>query len=299
MSRKRNWRQYNKALVQRGSLTFLIDPKILKKLSRPPNRGGMGRPREFSMELIQILLLIKIQYGLTYRSLEGFARWAFSLILPNLKVPHYTLPSKRASSVTLPKLSRRAPRTILLDSSGLKVLGEGEWKRKIHGRGRPRKWLKIHLAVDAKTQEIVAEVVTEANFADSKAAAILLSKTSRMVKEVVADGAYDRSSCREAIKRRGGRALIPPPRNGRVQGKDEDRDDAIRLIRGLGNDEKARSIWGKLTGYSRRAFVETAFSRMKGLFGDRLFSKKIENQKLEISLRCLLLNKMMREIKAS
>jgi len=298
MSRKRDWRQYNKALVHRGSLTFLIEPKILKKISCPPKYRGKGRPRMFSLEFIQILLMIKIHYRLTYRSLEGFARWAFSSMLPNIKVPHYTLPSKRAASVALPSISSRVPHTVLLDSSGLKVLGEGEWKRKIHGRGRPRKWIKVHLAVDAKTQEIVAEVVTDAYFADSKAVQALLSKSPKRIKKVIADGAYDRSSCREAIKNRGGRALIPPPRNGRVRGKDADRDDAIRLIKGLGNDKMARSLWGKLTGYSRRALVETAFSRMKGLFGDRLFSKRTDNQKFEIGLRCFLLNKMIRETRA-
>jgi len=147
--------------------------------------------------------------------------------------------------------------------------------------------------VDAETQEIVAEIVTDPYFADSKAAHDLLTKSPKRIKKVIADGAYDRSSCREAIKNRGGRALIPPPRNGRVRGKDADRDDAIRLIKGLGNDELARSLWGKLTEYSRRALVETPFSRMKGLFGDRLFSKSTDNQKLEV--RCYLLNNLTLE----
>lgn len=216
-------------------------------------------------------------------------------MVPGLKVPHYTLVSKRAGSIPIPELSHSGSHTILLDSSGLKVLGEGEWKRKIHGRGRPRKWVKVHLAVDPATQEIVGGVVTDAYVADSTGAGILLPKM-RGIKEVIADGAYDRKSCRAAIQHQGARALIPPPCNGKIRGKDRSRDDAIRAIRGLGNDPQARRLWGRLTGYSQRALVETAFSRMKGLFGERLSSKKIDNQRLEVGMRCALLNKMIRSI---
>ena len=271
MSRKRNWRQYNKALVQRGSLTFLIDPTTLKNLATPARKKGLGRPRQFSLELIQMLVLIKVHYRLTYRALEGFARWAFSLMLPQLQVPHFTLPSKRAASLELPQLSSGGAYIVLLDSSGFKVLGEGEWKRKIHGKGRPRKWIKLHLAVDANTQEIVGEVITGAYFADSRSVEPLLSQVPGRIKQVIADGAYDRSSCREAIQAKKAQALIPPPRNGRIGGVDTNRDDAIRVIQGLGNSPQARSLWGKLTGYSSRALVETAFSRLKGIFAERLF----------------------------
>lgn len=295
MSRKRDWSKYNKSLVQRGSLTFLIDPKALKKLQERPSRRPMGRPREFSLELIQMLLMIKVHYCLTYRSLVGFSSWAFALMLPDLKIPHYTLPCKRAALVTLPKLSNKRPQTVILDSSGLKVFGEGEWKRKIHGKGKSRKWIKVHLAIDSRSQEIVAEVITEAYFADSKAVSPLLDKTPKSVKMVLADGAYDGRSVREEIKQRKAKALIPPPRNARYRGEEDERDEALRLIRGLGNDEGARRLWGKLTGYSRRALVETTFSRMKGLFGERLFSKKTENQIIETRLRCLLLNMMIRQ----
>ncbi len=121
---------------------------------------------------------------------------------------------------------------------------------------------------------------------------VLLSQVSDSVDTVLADGAYDGRASREANTKRGARGLIPPPKNGRIRNKDPDRDDALRIIRALGGDQVAKSLWSKMTGYSRRALVESAFSRMKRLFGSRLFSKRSDSQSVENHLRCLLLNKM-------
>jgi hypothetical protein len=289
--RKRNWREYNKALVQRGSLSFLIDPKCLKHL-KPEKRKGPGRPLAFSDQLILMLLMIKIHFKLPYRMLEGFTKY----ILNGIKLPTYSLTCKRAIKLhlNLPELSSKRPHTILVDSSGIKVLGEGEWKVKVHGKGRPRKWIKLHLAIDAKTQEIVAEMTTDSATGDPTAFPVLFAQINRGVKEVVADGAYDSGDIRDLIKKWGGKALIPPPKNGVCSGIDVDRDQAVLDIRALGGDKVARSIWGKLTGYSRRALVETAFSRYKKMFGEKAFSRTRERQVVENRLKCVLLNKMMR-----
>lgn len=289
--RKRNWHQYNKNLVQRGSLSFLIDPKCLRYL-KPKKRKGPGRPQAFSDQLILILLMIKIHFKLPYRMLEGFTKY----ILNGIKLPTYSLTCKRASklNMNLPKLSAKRPHTIIVDASGIKVLGEGEWKVKVHGKGRPRKWIKLHLAIDAKTQEIVAELTTESDIGDPTAFPCLFAQLNRRVKEVLADGAYDSGDIRDLIKQQGGKALIPPPKNGVCSGLDADRDQAVLDIRALGGDKIARSIWGKLTGYSRRALVETTFSRYKKMFGERAFSRTHERQVVENRLKCLLLNKMIR-----
>jgi hypothetical protein len=122
----------------------------------------------------------------------------------------------------------------------------------------------------------------------------LLNQVAGSIKTTIGDGAYDHSHAREAIRQRRSKALIPPPRNACYKGIEDDRDEALSIIEGLGGDEEARSLWGKLTGYSNRALVETAFSRTKRLFGDRLFSKLIEKQSLENRLRCIILNKMRR-----
>lgn len=292
---KRIWKEYNKRLVQRGSVTFLIEKKTLDLIKNYKPKSTGGRPQEFPPTLIELLLLVKIQYSLTYRALEGFAKSIFERIKRWFKIPNYTTICKRAKEIAakLPRLSSRRPTVVLVDASGIKVYGEGEWKRKVHGVGRPRKWMKMHIAVDEKTQEVIAEELTDCRVADSSMLPELIERTPRSVKKVKADGAYDRSKCRNAIKERGAEPVIPPPRNGRLSKQHKERDEAIVTIHALGLDEKARSLWGKLTGYNYRVLVETAFSRYKRLFSGSLFSKTPDRQKVENRLKWCILNKMI------
>jgi hypothetical protein len=293
--RKRNWREYNKRLVQRGSLTFLIDPKVVKTLEVKSQKKKKGRPLEFSDQLVLMLLMIKIHYKMPYRMLEGFARFFFEQF-KKIKVPTYSLTCKRAKGLSskLPKLSCCRPKTIIVDATGIKVQGEGEWKVKIHGKGRPRKWIKLHVAIDERTQEIVGEISTEATVDDGKAFPKVIQQVQGRPKTVIGDGAYDDRDVRDLIRRKGGRGLIPPPSNAVCHGTDLERDGAIKVIRAFGGDRIAKSIWGKLSGYSRRALVETTFSRYKKTFGERAFSRTQERMVLENRLKCVLLNKMIR-----
>jgi len=133
--RKRNWSKYNRDLVKRGSITFFIDQNAL---SQKPGAKKRGRPRLFAQPLIQLLLVLKIQYRLTYRSLEGFSKSILPLLHACVALPTYSLICKRASEMEalLPKLSSRRPRVVLIDASGIKVYGEGEWKVKVHGASK-------------------------------------------------------------------------------------------------------------------------------------------------------------------
>ncbi len=291
--RKRNWSQYNANLVKRGSITFLIDPSVLKIV---PELNSRGRPFLFSQALLQMLFMLKIHYRLTYRSLEGFSKSLIPLMGYQVALPTYSLICKRASTLvnSLPKLSSRRPHIIMLDATGVKVFGEGEWKRKIHGASTRRKWLKIHIAVDAKTQEIISVEATKSSITDCIVGPKLIDKCPKSMKKTLADGGYDTRKCISSIEGRGAKPLIPPRRNARL-GLNNHRNASIVLIKLLGGDLTAKRLWGKLTGYSRRALVETAFSRLKTLYGDKFFSKKFETQKVETHLKCLLLNKMMNQ----
>ncbi len=295
--RKRNWREYNKRLVQRGSLTFLIDPKVMKTLSPKAQKKRKGRPLEFSDQLILLLLMIKIHYKMPYRMPEGFTRFFFEQF-KKIKVPTYSLTCKRAKglSTKLPKLSSCRPNTVIVDATGIKVQGEGEWKIKIHGKGHPRKWIKLHVAIDERTQEIVGEISTEASVDDGKAFPRVIEQGRGRPRTVIGDGAYDDRDVRDLVRRKGGKCLIPPPSNAVCHGTDLERDEAIKVIRAFGGDKIAKSIWGKLSGYSRRALVETTFSRYKKMFGERAFSRTQERLVLENRLKCVLLNKMMRAV---
>lgn len=293
--RKRNWREYNKRLVQRGSLTFLIDPKVMKTLAPKAQKKKKGRPLEFSDQLILILLMIKIHYKMPYRMLEGFTRF-FLGQLKKIQVPTYSLTCKRAKglSIKLPKLSSCRPNTVIVDATGIKVQGEGEWKVKIHGKGRPRKWIKLHVAIDERTQEIVGEISTEASVDDGKAFPTIIQQVQGRPRTVIGDGAYDDRDVRDMIRKNGAKGLIPPPSNAVCHGTDFERDEAVLAIRAFGGDKIAKSIWGKLSGYSRRALVETTFSRYKKMFGERAFSRTQERMIVENRLKCVLLNKMIR-----
>jgi len=296
LMRKRTWREYNRDLVKRGSLTFFIDPDSLQ----PPSKGKRrrGRPRVFTHPLIQLLLVLKIQYRMTYRTLEGFAKSILPLLLQDIKLPTYSLICKRAPELEalLPKLSRRRPQVIMLDATGIKVAGEGEWKVKIHGKSKRRKWIKVHIAVDERTQEIIQLEITDSHTADCSVGPKLIGNCPSTAKLYLADGGYDTSNCRNAIKQKNARALIPPRRNAKWDPKQASRNQATSERKGLGLDEVGISLWGKLTSYSRRSLVETSFSRMKGLYGGMFYSRKMQAQKIEGHLKCLMMNQMMRKI---
>ena len=115
----------------------------------------------------------------------------------------------------------------------LKFTKEGEWKVKMHGKSKRRKWLKIHSAVDPGSGEMLAETTTLSNIHDGEALGTVLSQVPRSIKSILADGAYDGKRCRDMIKSKGAEALIPPPKNARIHNKDSGRDDAIRIIRRL------------------------------------------------------------------
>ena len=289
---KRNWSKYNQDLVKRGSITFFIDQNAL---NAKPGANKRGRPRLFAHPLIQLLLVLKIQYRLTYRALEGFSKSILPLLQDCVALPTYSLVCKRASKMEalLPKLSSRRPKVVLIDASGIKVYGEGEWKVKVHGASKRRKWIKLHIAIDAKTQEIIELEVTHGHRADCAVGSRIIKKLPKSTKIVMGDGGYDTKGCRKAIHNLGAQDLIPPRRNSKVSRDLERRNRALLEIKGLGGDNLAREIWGKLTGYSKRALVETSFSRMKSLYGKRFYSKKMETQRVEGLIKCKMLNQML------
>jgi len=116
----------------------------------------------------------------------------------------------------LPKLSSRRPQVVLIDASGIKVYGEGEWKVKIHGVSKRRKWIKLHIAVDANTQEIIQLEVSHGHQADCKIGPKIIGKLPKATKTIMGDGGYDTKRCRKAIKSIGAKELIPPRENCRL-----------------------------------------------------------------------------------
>src|SRR4051812_46749318 len=166
--RIRNWNQYNDALVRRGSLTLWVDQQALQawRYQGPNQRGAQF---QYSDLAIECLLTLRAVYHLTLRATEGFARSLSEVMGLDLEVPDHTTLSRRAAAVriTLPKWAE-GPLHLVLDSTGLKVDGEGGWEVRKYGYSKRRTWLKLHLAVDPETHEIQAAVVSEPGVTDEE-----------------------------------------------------------------------------------------------------------------------------------
>jgi len=289
----RNWRQYNESLVARGSITLWFSDEILRKWYHENGEGKRGRPFTYSDSTMELFLSIRELLRLPYRQTEGFVRGMLSLVANNLHVPDFTSAAKRAAKlgVALPVLPRRGHIDVVLDSTGLKVFGEGEWKVRQHGPSKRRTWRKLHLAIDPDTQEIVAEVLTTNAGHDADQADALLDETPGKIDSVTADGCYDQWKVYETIERRGARPKIPPRHDAKIKrhantaGPRLPRDEAIRMIRRSG-----RKNWKKKIGYHCRSLAETAVFRLKTIFGPVLKNRNLPNQCTEARLRCKILN---------
>lgn len=284
---KRRWNQYNKDLVKRGSITFWIDEDLFQKGLLEKTKG---RPK-YHTGIIQAGWVLKVVYKLTFRGLQGFFQSLLTLQNATGKCPDYTLFCKRAHEIELPKLSSRKPIAIVIDASGLKIFGEGEWKALKHGREKKRRWIKIHAAVDPKSGECVAVEITDDKTGDPGSFPKLVKKSPKSVKTVYADGAYDTKKCRDILYYYGIADIIPPRKTGVLQ-KDaalKNRNKQLAEIKGLNGDYE---LWKKLKGYGKRSLAETFFSRLKMMLGDRLQSRSYSHQKIEAYLRVVALNKM-------
>ena len=212
----------------------------------------------------------------------------------DLNVPDYTTLCRRAATVriTLPKKAT-GPLHLILDSTGLKVYGDGEWKVRQHGYSKRRTWLKLHLAVDPETHELRAAVVSGPGVTDEQAVPALLEQVDEPISGAGADGAYDRRSVYEALDRRGARAVIPPRRDAKIQrhgntaGPRLARDENLRRIRQIG-----RKAWKEESGYHRRSLGETAMFRLKTIFGPGVSSRADGQRATEVGVRCRALNIM-------
>jgi Transposase DDE domain len=291
--RIRNWKQYNEALVRRGSLTLWVDGETLQawRYQGPTQQGAQF---QYSDLAIECLLTLRAVYHLPLRATEGFARSLFELMDLELLVPDYSTLCRRAATVRI-TLPRRAegPLNLVLDSTGLKVYGEGEWKVRKHGYSKRRTWLKLHLAIDPQTHEIQAAMVSDPGVTDEEMVPPLLEQVDHPVESMAGDGAYDRRTVSDELDRRDARALIPPRRDaviwrhGNSAGPRLARDENLRRIRQVG-----RKAWKEESGYHRRSLGETAMFRIKTIFGDSVSSRHPAQQATEVGIRCRALNVM-------
>ena len=298
--RTRNWKEYNQALVNRGSITFWFNEEAIEKWHSSEKTGKPGRPEVYSDFAVRCGLAIKAVFRVALRALQGLVTSLIKILGLLIKCPHYSLFSRRAEGLQIPMRRFLKPGELLnivFDSTGLKVYGEGEWKVRQHGKSKRRTWRKIHLAVCPDSHEIVMSYLSENNEADCDVIPKMKKHFPGSVRKAYGDGAYDKEPCYREFHRADIEPIIPPQRRAVLHDllKEpwmKDRNDAIRAISGLGNDDEARKIWKKLKGYHRRSLGETGFYRWKTIFEGQLKSRKIPNQRGEIYAKSMALNKM-------
>ena len=287
----RNWKHYDNALVQRGSLTVWVENSAIDawlNMNAPERRG---RRRTYSDTAIECMMTLREVYRLPNRAAEGLTRSIIQLLELDLPAADHTTLSRRGRKLKLKFKAdeKRIIKHLVIDSTGLKVFGEGEWKVRSHGKGKRRTWRKLHLSIDAASALITASVITDNSTLDRKEVSNLLDQTSGELELVCADGAYDFVNCYRPIENRGAKPLIPPRSNAVIRGRKPflHRDQNLRQIHSLGLDE-----WKKLSGYHQRSLAETGIFRLKTIFDDRLNARRIDTQSSQALIRCLALNRM-------
>ncbi|MER2624180.1 MAG: IS5 family transposase [Accumulibacter sp.] len=281
-----NWSEYDRALVNRGNLTIWFDEASIRDQWTPAPPVGRGKPGLYSDTAIQTCLTIKGLFQLPYRATEGLIKSLMRLCQLDLPVPDHTHMSRRAAqlSVKIPRRPRKGPTHVVVDSTGLKIFGEGEWKVRQHGVGKRRTWRKIHLAVDETSKDIIGIEVTTTAWGDSEILPGLLDQVEGEVSQVSADGAYDSHGCHAAIAERNARATIPPRDGAVAWGDGHPRDAILQAI-----EAKGLAGWKNDSGYHRRSIAENMMFRLKQL-GDSLYSRTFERQVTEAHVRAAILN---------
>ena len=293
--RLRNWREYNRALVQRGSLTLWFSAERLTVWQNTARTGKRGHPRTYSETAIETMATLEEVYHLGVRQTQGLRMSIGELLHLEVPIPHYSTLSRRRATleIVLPCTHRKEALHVVVDSTGVKVFGEGEWKVRQHGYTYRRTWRKVHVGVDEASGEIVAAVVTTNDSHDSQLVPDLLAQVDEEIKQVSGDGAYDRRTCYDAIGERQAQATIPPQHNakiwqhGNTKAERLARDETLRRIRQIG-----RAAWKRECGDHRRSLAETTMFRLKTIFSDRVTARSCAGQAAQMLVRCATLNRM-------
>ena len=258
--------------------------------------GKRGRSPTFSDQSIQFCLSIKCLFSLPLRQAMGMTQSLLQLAGLDWPVPDYSTVSRRQK--TLQVAIEVVPTTtglhLLVDSTGIKMLGEGEWKTKKQGADYRRQWRKVHLGIDAATLEIRAMEVTDNSIGDAPMLPNRLGQisTEEQIASVSGDGAYDTKGCHKAIALRQADAIIPIRKNAKPWKLNRlgaaARNEILRATRRLG-----RTIWKKWSGYHQRSLVETKMRSFK-LLGERIMARDFDRQVAELQVRAAVLNRFMR-----
>ena len=285
---------YDAALRQRGSLTIWFSDDAIEGWRAQPRATAGGQPW-YSPLAILTALTLRAVFRLALRQTEGLIGSIIGLLGLDLAVPDHSTLSRRAATLEVPRPRRDGkPLHLLVDSTGLKLCGAGEWLIEKHGAKTRRSWRTLHIGVDADTGRIVTAALTRKEVDDGSQVGPLLDQVATSVASFIADGAYDQDSVSTAVaERHPDAAIIVPPRSTAVPSKTAEtaptqRDHHVRFIA-----EHGRAAWQKASGYTSRARAEAAIGRFKQVIGDGLRSRTDQRRATELDVAVHALNRML------
>jgi hypothetical protein len=292
-----NWPEYNESLRQRGDLTIWVTDEALRQWLAPRRTTRGGQPI-YSDMAITMCLTLGMVFKLPLRQTQGLMRSIARLMGLDIPVPDFSTLSRRGLGLTLParpRTKRTEPVHLVVDSTGLKIFGEGEWQHNKHKtKAKRRSWRKLHLGLDLLSGEIICSDLTLDNIGDPSALPGLLDQVDDTVIRFLADGAYDGSPTSDLLEARFGDAveiIIPPPKNA-VPSPQSMTDPTLRDRHIAEIHACGRLAWQVSSGYNQRSRVETQMGRWKSVVGPKLQARRFENQKTEVRIAVNVLNKM-------
>ena len=289
-----NWSEYDAALRQRGSLTVWFTEEAIAAWRAEPRTTRGGQPH-YSALAIATALTLRAVFRLALRQTEGLIGSIIRLLGLDLAIPDHSTLSRRAETLAVARPPSGAePVHLLVDSTGLKLSGAGEWLVEKHGRSRRRSWRKLHIGVDADTGRVVAAALTTNDVDDGAQVGPLLDQIDRPIASFTGDGAYDQAGVyAEIAARHPDATVIVPPRSNAVPSTTAEtaptqRDRHLHVIA-----EHGRMGWQKASGYNWRALVEADIGRWKRVIGHALRSQSDERQASEVAIAVDVLNRML------
>ena len=285
-----NWASYDRALVGRGDVTLWVSPEAIATWE-PASVGTRGGQQKYSDVAIETVLTLRLLFHLPLRQAEGFVHSLFGMMGLALSAPDHTTLSRRGQrlDVRLRRVPTGKGLPLIVDSTGLSIVGEGEWARAKHGVRGTRGWKKLHLGVD-RSGVIVAHALTDATVDDAATAIALIRAVDGGLTSVTGDAAYDTIAVYDAAGARGATVVVPPIRTAQVSRRgprSRARDRTIKRMTKVG-----RRRWKKEAGYHRQARVENAFFRYKSIIGGSLRARSPGGRVTEAVLACNVLNQM-------
>jgi hypothetical protein len=287
-----NWREYERGLRSRGDATVWFSEDAIAARTPPGNRRRGGQ-QLYSDLAIETALTLRLVFHLPLRQTEGFVGSLLHLMGLDCGAPNHTTLSRRSRTLTIALRARVRTGSIhlIVDSTGLEVVGQGQWAAAKHGGKGVRSWRKLHIGVE-EGGIIVAETVTDSGTDDVSAVHNLLDQIEVDIERFTGDGAYDKWSVYEGLAPRCTMVVVPPSKTAVESRTDTPagraRDATVARVREIG-----RRQWKKESGYHRQARAENTFFRYKRLLGGRLRSRECRAQAVEVRLSCNVLNRML------